>query len=117
MRLNEGWLAVSLGTSDTVFLWLTEPKIVLNGHIFCNPVDPNAYIALLCFKNGSLTRERIRDSCAESSWDIFNQLLDSTPRGNFGNMGEHVMFGVLKITFGTFRVVLRRPRNPPVFVW
>jgi xylulokinase len=87
MRLNEGWLAVSLGTSDTVFLWLTEPKIVLNGHIFCNPVDPNAYIALLCFKNGSLTRERIRDSCAESSWDIFNQLLDSTPRGNFGNMG------------------------------
>lgn len=39
------------------------------------------------FKNGSLTRERIRDTCAEGSWDIFNQLLESTPRGNFGNMG------------------------------
>ncbi|RZB40981.1 FGGY C domain containing protein [Asbolus verrucosus] len=87
MRLNEGWLAVSLGTSDTVFLWLTEPKVVLNGHILCNPVDPEAYMAMLCFKNGSLTRERIRDACAESNWDIFNQLLDSTPRGNFGNMG------------------------------
>lgn len=39
------------------------------------------------FKNGSLTRERIRDKCAEGSWGIFDQLLESTPRGNFGNMG------------------------------
>ncbi|EEZ98930.1 xylulose kinase [Tribolium castaneum] len=87
MRLNEGWLAVSLGTSDVLFVWLEEPKIVLNGHILCNPVDSNAYMAMLGFKNGSLTRERIRNACAESNWDIFNQLLDSTPRGNFGNMG------------------------------
>ncbi|KAF2900905.1 hypothetical protein ILUMI_05310 [Ignelater luminosus] len=87
MRLNEGWLAVSLGTSDTVFLWLKEPKLVLDGHIFCNPVNPDAFLALLCFKNGSLTRERIRNNCTEGSWDIFNQLLDSTPRGNFGNIG------------------------------
>lgn len=34
-----------------------------------------------------MTRERIRDKCAEGSWDIFDQLLESTPRGNFGNMG------------------------------
>lgn len=87
MRLNDGWLAVSLGTSDTLFIWLKEPRIVLEGHILCNPVDENDFMALLCFKNGSLTRERIRNVCAESSWDIFNQLLDSTPRGNFGNMG------------------------------
>ncbi|XP_019879890.2 xylulose kinase [Aethina tumida] len=87
MRLQDGWVAVSLGTSDTVFLWLNEPKVVLDGHVLCNPVDPNAYMALLCFKNGSLTRERIRDKCAEGSWDIFDQLLNSTPRGNFGNMG------------------------------
>lgn len=37
------------------------------------------------FKNGSLTRERIRDSAAQGSWQIFNELLESTPRGNFGN--------------------------------
>lgn len=42
---------------------------------------------LFSFKNGSLTRERIRDNCAEGSWDIFSKLLDSTPRGNFGNIG------------------------------
>ncbi|VEN36043.1 unnamed protein product [Callosobruchus maculatus] len=87
MRLYEGWIAVSLGTSDTAFLWLKEPKMVLDGHVLCNPLDENAYMALLCFKNGSLTRERIKNKCANGSWDIFDQLLNSTPRGNFGNMG------------------------------
>lgn len=33
-----------------------------------------------------MTRERIRDSSAGGSWQLFNELLDSTPRGNFGNM-------------------------------
>lgn len=87
MRISEDWLAISLGTSDTLFLWLNEPKIVLDGHVLINPVDSKQYMALLCFKNGSLTRERIRNSTANGSWDIFNELLDSTPRGNFGNMG------------------------------
>ncbi|KAF5273037.1 hypothetical protein FQR65_LT04779 [Abscondita terminalis] len=87
IRLNQGWVAISLGTSDTVFLWLNEPRVVLDGHIFCNPVNKDAYIGLLCFKNGSLARERIRNNCSEGSWEIFNQLLDSTPRGNFGNIG------------------------------
>ncbi|XP_003492243.1 xylulose kinase [Bombus impatiens] len=87
MRLKEGDIACSLGTSDTLFLWLNKPKTALEGHIFCNPLDDNAYMALLCFKNGSLTRERIRDSAAQGSWQIFNELLESTPRGNFGNLG------------------------------
>lgn len=87
MRLKEGDIACSLGTSDTLFLWLNKPKTALEGHTFCNPLDDEAYMALLCFKNGSLTRERIRDSAAQSSWQIFNELLESTPRGNFGNLG------------------------------
>lgn len=87
IRLNKGWIAVSLGTSDTIFLWLNEPHVVLDGHVFCNPVDKDSYIGLLCFKNGSLARERIRNNCSEGSWEFFNQLLDSTPRGNFGNIG------------------------------
>ena len=40
------------------------------------------------YKNGSLTRERLCKDAAEGSWDLFNQLLDSTPRGNFGNIGK-----------------------------
>ncbi|XP_012268457.2 xylulose kinase isoform X2 [Athalia rosae] len=87
MGLKRGDVACSLGTSDTLFLWLEEPKTATNGHVFCNPLENEAYMALLCFKNGSLTRERIRDSNAEGSWQLFNELLESTPRGNFGNMG------------------------------
>lgn len=49
MKISEGWLAVSLGTSDTLFLWLKEPKVVLNGHVLCNPVDADAYMALLWY--------------------------------------------------------------------
>lgn len=49
MKLNEGWLAISLGTSDTVFLWLKQPEVVLDGHILCNPVDSNDYMALLWY--------------------------------------------------------------------
>lgn len=38
---------VSLGTSDTLFLWLRQPTPALEGHIFCNPVVPEHYMALL----------------------------------------------------------------------
>ena len=47
MRLQPGDVIISLGTSDTLFLWLTEPRPKLEGHIFVNPVDPEAYMALL----------------------------------------------------------------------
>lgn len=47
MRLGKGWLAISLGTSDTLILWLNERIVVTEGHIFCNPVDEDAYMGLL----------------------------------------------------------------------
>ncbi|XP_042566234.1 xylulose kinase isoform X2 [Clupea harengus] len=105
MRLQEGDLAVSLGTSDTVFLWIKEPKPTVEGHIFCNPVDCQAYMALICFKNGSLTRERIRDACAGGTWDAFSRSLRSTPMGNQGNLG--IYFDAMEITppaVGTYRL-------------
>ncbi|XP_045897576.1 xylulose kinase, partial [Micropterus dolomieu] len=75
MRLQRGDTAVSLGTSDTLFLWIRRPRPAPEGHIFCNPVDRRAYMALLCFKNGSLTRERIRNECAGGSWEGFSAAL------------------------------------------
>ena len=87
MGLSDGNIAVSLGTSDTIFLWTSNPTPSIRGHIFCNPLQSDAFILLLCYKNGSKTRERISFKCAESDWTIFNELLESTPRGNFGNIG------------------------------
>lgn len=96
MRLQEGDLAVSLGTSDTVFSWVKEPRPALEGHVFCNPIDWQSYMALLCFKNGSLTRERVRDECADGSWEVFSTALRDTPVGNHGNIGFY--FDVVEIT-------------------
>jgi len=75
---NPGDLAISLGTSDTVFGVTDSPEPTLEGNIFPNPVDPKTYMVLLCYKNGSLTREDLRNRYAERSWDMFNRLLEET---------------------------------------
>ncbi|XP_062520219.1 xylulose kinase-like isoform X2 [Corticium candelabrum] len=87
LRLQGGDVSVSLGTSDTVFVWLEEPRPAIEGHVFANPVNPTDYMALLCFKNGSFAREKVRDSCCKGSWETFNESLRSTARGNNGNIG------------------------------
>lgn len=90
LGLDSNDIAVSLGTSDTLFFSLDSlPTEGLGeGHIFANPLSSkDKFMALLCFKNGSLTRERIKRDAAEGSWEIFKELLNSTPRGNFGNIG------------------------------
>uniref|UniRef100_A0A8C6WQN3 Xylulose kinase n=1 Tax=Neogobius melanostomus TaxID=47308 RepID=A0A8C6WQN3_9GOBI len=95
MRLQPGDIAVSLGTSDTVFLWLQFPRPALEGHVFINPVEPQQHMALLCFKNGSLVRERLRDEAAGGSWAGFSSALTQTPLGNDGNIGFY--FDVVEI--------------------
>ncbi|XP_053321981.1 xylulose kinase [Spea bombifrons] len=96
MRLEEGDIAISLGTSDTLFLWIQDPAPALEGHIFCNPVQAQDYMALLCYKNGSLMREKIRDCCPSGSWEEFSKVLQSTSPGNNGNIGFY--FDVMEIT-------------------
>ncbi|KAG0629277.1 hypothetical protein M758_1G090400 [Ceratodon purpureus] len=88
LALNRpGDLAISMGTSDTVFGLTKTPHPGLEGHVFPNPVDPDSYMAMLCYKNGSLTREDIRNQYADGSWETFNALLDSRPPLNEGKMG------------------------------
>ncbi|PWA71953.1 xylulose kinase-2 [Artemisia annua] len=82
-----GDLAISLGTSDTVFGITMDHKPSLEGHVFPNPVDTDSYMVMLCYKNGSLTREDIRDRCADKSWDIFNQSLKQAPKLNGWKIG------------------------------
>uniref|UniRef100_UPI00359024EB xylulose kinase isoform X4 n=1 Tax=Myxine glutinosa TaxID=7769 RepID=UPI00359024EB len=87
MRLEEGDMVVSLGTSDTVFLWLERPRPALEGHVFIHPMSWQAYMGLICSKNGSLARERVCAECADGSWEQFSKLLKETVPGNKGNIG------------------------------
>ncbi|KAL2894859.1 Xylulose kinase 2 [Bienertia sinuspersici] len=98
-----GDLAISLGTSDTVFGITDEPQPRLEGHVFPNPVDTKGFMVMLCYKNGSLTREDIRNQYAEKSWDIFNKYLQQTPPLNDGKLGfyykEHEILPPLPVGF------------------
>ncbi len=92
LRLQEaGDLAISLGTSDTLFGTVAEPAPSgEEGHVFVNPVLPDAFMVMLVRQNGSLTRERIRNEVAGGNWDTFSRMLEETAPGNGGAMGLYV---------------------------
>jgi hypothetical protein len=77
--------AVSLGTSDTYFGYLTGlPEAVRSeGHLF-GAADGGAMF-LVCFKNGSLARERIKNDFG-LTWEEFSRILTETPPGNRGRI-------------------------------
>ncbi|KAG6402606.1 hypothetical protein SASPL_134803 [Salvia splendens] len=104
LTLNSpGDLAISLGTSDTVFAITNEHKACLEGHVFPNPVDTKGYMVMLCYKNGSLTREEIRNKCADKSWDVFSEYLQRTQPLNGGKLGfyykDHEIIPPLPVGF------------------
>jgi xylulokinase len=83
--IETGQLGISLGTSDTVFGPIARPVHDPQGagHVFGSPAG--GYMALTCFANGSLARERVRDM-HHLDWDGFSRLLAGTPAGNAGGM-------------------------------
>jgi xylulokinase len=83
--ITPGTLGISLGTSDTVFGPVAQPPHNPggSGHVFGSPAG--GYMPLICFANGSLARERVRNSYG-MDWDGFSAALRTTPAGNGGGM-------------------------------
>jgi xylulokinase len=81
--VREGIVAISLGTSDTIFGIMPSPRPSDDGtgHVFASPTG--AYMGMSVFKNGSLARERVRDDYG-MSWSAFSAALARTPAGNRG---------------------------------
>jgi xylulokinase len=81
-----GQVVISLGTSDTFFAGMTEPHTDPRGfgHVFGNP--GGGYMCLVCFRNGSLAREALRDQLGLDWQDFEAPALAVTPPGNNGNM-------------------------------
>jgi xylulokinase len=67
-----GNIVISLGTSDTFFAAMPGPKTDPNGfgHVFGNPAG--GFMSLICFRNGSLAREALRDRLG-LDWSAFNR--------------------------------------------
>ena len=83
--VTEGRLAISLGTSDTVFAPMTAPDVNTSGtgHVFGAPTG--AFMGLTCFQNGSLAREQVRDRLG-LSWREFSRALAGWPAGSGGRV-------------------------------
>ncbi|KAI9875508.1 MAG: hypothetical protein M1830_008401 [Pleopsidium flavum] len=79
---------VSLGTSTTFLMstpmYRPDPAV----HFFNHPTTANLYMFMLCYKNGGLAREQVRDainqditssSSASRSWENFDRISITTP--------------------------------------
>ncbi len=81
-----GTAVISLGTSDTVFAAMREPRTDPRGfgHVFGNPAG--GFMSLICFANGSLAREAIAKRF-DLDWNSFSRAItDQTVPGNRGNL-------------------------------
>ena len=82
--VDEGDVGISLGTSDTVFGPVGAPPENPGGaNVFGSPAG--GYMLLVCFRNGSLAREHIRDRYG-MDWTEFSRALTSTSPGSDGGI-------------------------------
>ena len=80
-----GTAIASLGTSDTIFAAMREPKTDPRGfgHVFGNPAG--GFMCLICFSNGSLAREAVAER-VKLDWPAFERaIVAETQPGNGGN--------------------------------
>ncbi|HAA76080.1 TPA: carbohydrate kinase [Candidatus Latescibacteria bacterium] len=84
--VESGHVALSLGTSDTLFACMAEPRVSTEGEgcVFASPDDAH-YMALICYMNGSLAREAVRDQFG-LDWGGFTAALETSLPGNDGKM-------------------------------
>jgi xylulokinase len=86
-----GSALLSLGTSTTFLLSLPPskepPRRTITSHLLAHPTTLSSGIIMLCYKNGALAREEVRDLHANQSWDKHNELIRSSPAGANGHFG------------------------------
>ncbi|KAH8910021.1 actin-like ATPase domain-containing protein [Coniochaeta sp. PMI_546] len=76
---------VSLGTSTTFLMVTPVYKPDPSYHFLNHPTTPGQYMFMLCYKNGGLAREKVRDTLppppaeAKDPWATFNEAVLATP--------------------------------------
>jgi xylulokinase len=88
LPLNEDEILISLGTSTTVLLVTKHYVPSSSYHTFIHPTIPDSYMSMICYCNGSLAREKVRDALnskfdkPENDWALFDQLVSSSQFDN-----------------------------------
>jgi xylulokinase len=93
---------VSLGTSTTFLISTPEYKPDPATHFFNHPTTPGQYMFMLCYKNGGLAREKVRDAInaktasgeEQTSWHAFDDLLQSTQPLAQRDDSKHMKMGL-----------------------
>lgn len=90
---------VSLGTSTTFLM--NTPAYKPDGayHFFNHPTTAGHYMFMLCYKNGGLARERVRDALPKpapggTGWETFNQTVLDTPPLDLHNKEDRAKMGL-----------------------
>ncbi|XP_002066696.2 xylulose kinase [Drosophila willistoni] len=88
LRFNkETDVVLSLGPIDKLIMHVENHPKQEEGHLLCDPINPNESFSLICFRNGSRVRDAICEQVAQGSWSTFSEMLKKTPMGNYGNVG------------------------------
>ncbi|CAI4036762.1 hypothetical protein SMKI_16G0660 [Saccharomyces mikatae IFO 1815] len=99
LPLRKNDVLVSLGTSTTVLLVTDKYHPSPNYHLFIHPTLPGHYMGMICYCNGSLAREKIREQLnsehAEKSddWALFNQAVLDDSENNDNELGVYFPLG------------------------
>ncbi|KAL8681760.1 MAG: hypothetical protein Q9186_002148 [Xanthomendoza sp. 1 TL-2023] len=112
---------VSLGTSTTFLMSTPYYKPDPATHFMNHPTTPGLYMFMLCYKNGGLAREHVRDSLPQTSgatnpWHEFDQVASSTsPLGQSSDPRSPMKIGLFfrrpeivpNVHAGTWRFVYK----------
>jgi xylulokinase len=91
---------VSLGTSTTFLMITPVYKPDASYHFFNHPTTPGQYMFMLCYKNGGLAREKVRDTLppppagATDPWATFNDRVLATPPLDVRKDGDRAKMGL-----------------------
>ncbi|KAF5336082.1 hypothetical protein D9611_006436 [Ephemerocybe angulata] len=87
---SPGDAVLSLGTSTTFLFSIppadVPPKRFTTSHLLSHPTSNHGHLAMLCYKNGALARENVRDKYTDGHWHTFNEKVEATAAGCAGYM-------------------------------
>lgn len=97
LPLKKNDVLVSLGTSTTILLVTDQYHPSADYHLFIHPTIPKSYMGMICYCNGSLARERIRDQLngdeKSRDWTAFNEAVSDDNLPNQDEIGVYFPLG------------------------
>ncbi|KTB23551.1 Xylulose kinase [Nakaseomyces glabratus] len=115
LPLEKNDILVSLGTSTTILMVTDQYHPSPNYHLFTHPAIANCYMAMICYCNGSLAREKVRDSLNENqstSWTNFDEAVLDESLDTSGELAVYFPLGeIVPSVDAITKRVLYDPKN------